>query len=271
MASSTSNEDFGLKIAHAGVPIQTAGDYQLLFSSSWPVLKYLKKVYIRSGQESVSHDTGFVPLVIMYTASDVSSAWVDIRSNPPEYAIAFTFNEDIITLDTEKGFQNSSNYIIYVFNLDITKNYTAPIIHEGGGIVEGYDPNFGIKIVREGKDIDSKDLRDFILHSRTITPMVHSVSYQENPGETFSVTYDLDYAPVCFAFIQRTISSNSINQWQPLGASSLATNLRFDLNRQTKTASIVGMESSFEIKAASIVILKNPFLLRDSQRIVYNG
>jgi hypothetical protein len=72
---------------------------------------------------------------------------------------------------------NATKLNIKCFNLDLTQDIDY-ILAPGDSFNMAYDPNFGIKVVKPNKDINSRDLRDFTVHSRAQSPLILAVKTQ---------------------------------------------------------------------------------------------
>lgn len=245
--------DFGIKLAQPGHDVTTAGDQELLFSSSWPVLKIIYEG-VFSGLSSdnplilVSHNLGYVPAFVAYLPGstyvlggvNVSADTKNIYWHPGGGGKApFTVQVAII-----------------VFDLNIEQNFVAPQIQVSTSAQAHGDDNFGIKLTKEGKDISSSDLRDYIIHSSSRGPMVHAVvnglGNAKGPVGTtknFVYTHDLPYNPMFFAYMQ--VSDDKYFLVSTFAAIKTSGN----------QISIIAINSD---KKASIVVLKDPFQIADN-------
>jgi hypothetical protein len=75
---------------------------------------------------------------------------------------------------------------IYTFDFTQAFSYAAVLPPVGPST---YDPHVGIKIVRPGRDITSKDLRNFIFHSKGAAPQILTVLTPQNTNFVPSSTY----------------------------------------------------------------------------------
>jgi len=156
--------DYGLKIAKAGFDVNTAKDSDLLFNSSWPSMQIVMVRQVSSG-DSFEHGLPYPPFSVIipdFTPTTVGNQ--NLMSNADvdsTYVYAPT-----------SAFSGGGKIIVYA--LDITTDVEYPYNTRSRNSTQ-YDPNYGIKIAKEGEDIDSTDLRDFILHSRCGSPMALAV------------------------------------------------------------------------------------------------
>ena len=205
----------GLKIALPGYDAQTAPDYDLSFSSNWPMLQVVK---------TFTHTV---------TSADVTTADPAFTSpNPPTATVTFYHNlkyyafADVWQYSTDSRFTNvvaerlnsrvgyqmyfGKNSIkvpvaitglggfvflqvgtvisvkIYTFDFTQAFSYAAVLPPVGPST---YDPHVGIKIVRSGRDITSRDLRNFIFHSKGSAPQILTVLTPQNTNFVPSSTY----------------------------------------------------------------------------------
>lgn len=245
-------DDFGIKVTLPGVGVDTASDAQLLFNSSWPSLKIFKNIHVTQiipanrtmPTQIYNHGLGFVPAVVPYGGvggSNTSNNIAEIsRQNigaDPSNLYVLQGNTQPINLDIRLS-------ILY---LDITVPFTAPVINNGPSSAAVPDPDFGFKLSKNNRDVDSHDLRDFIIHTGARSPMIHAVVPGVITGGSFSYTHDLPYDPMFFAFTQSQGLYVLLN-----GFSGLTT--------IGSTISISGLNGT----PVSIVILKDPFQITDN-------
>lgn len=181
-----SQQDFGIKVSQSGYSAFTAPDYALAFSSSWPQLPIAAEfIQTMAPFNGGAAPYTYNPLTFTHTLGYPAFARVWVSGTGTGLAAGHV-TSDIYNLKTAKNSvtysspastNNLSDRItvfVRVYALDITKpvsyRYKQPPV-----ITTPYDPDYGIKIVKEGKDIASKDMRDFILHSRCQSPQVDSV------------------------------------------------------------------------------------------------
>jgi hypothetical protein len=256
--------DFGIKVTLPGADIATASDAQLLFSSSWPNLKIYKNltfsgVTVDSTGSSANlahlytHGLGFVPAVIPY---------VHPSNSPGDGA---SINRANIVADKQNIYYLtqgpgplSLSVRLSILYLDIETPFTAPVINTGNSGAATPDSNYGLKLSKPNKDVKSSDLRDFILHSSSRSPMVHAVVPGYIPASstgdsTFSYTHDLPYAPMFFAFVQQAVPVVPTSPY-------LLVNGYAGLSTSGNTINITGVSTS----KVSIIILKDPFTITDN-------
>lgn len=275
-------EDFGVKVSQAGKEVVGAGDQDLLFSSSWPNLKIVFNGRIRATTREVvepgvssgivmKHNLKYVPFFIPYKIVKPGDA--GSTSSKDEYSIRMDFpisaDKDYIYLSASTGGAARVAFDIglIIFALDIEKNFKAPNIDAGTSSAAGKSDDVGIKFTKEGKDISSNDLRDYLIHSRTRSPMVHEV-FNQLPSESgstsvlkdFVYTHDLPYNPMFFLFGQESNKTLA-----PNNAYAFITS-PFPVVTQGSTIRLRDWSLN---KRVSIVVLKDPFIVDDNiQKVV---
>lgn len=150
--------DYGIKISKAGFDALTAADNDLLFNSSWPSTQIAKVVAVTAG-EPVAHGLGFPPVAFMLGGTTYRTTMYGLDVD-----------------DTNIYPRDTGTAVIY--HIDISTDIEYPFTATQS-INTTYDPDYGIKMVKEGGDIDSTDLRDYILHSRCGSPLILAVKTQE--------------------------------------------------------------------------------------------
>lgn len=205
-------QDFGIKVSQSGYNAFTAPDYALAFSSSWPQLPIAAEFL----QTIAPFDGGAAPYTynpITFTHSLNYPAFARVWISGTGTGISTGHvTSDIYNLKTSKNSvtysspastNNLSDRItvfVRVYALDITTPVSYPY-KKPPVITTPYDPDYGIKIVKEGKDIASKDMRDFIIHSRCQSPQVDSVLVGAS-GSTLTYTNTTGYTNWVFGFGQ---------------------------------------------------------------------
>lgn len=257
----------GIIITQPGVDVSTAADYQMLFNSNWPSLQiaFEKVITVTAGNVSppIPHGLTFTPLTMTWFL-------VNGISVGRFYGVT-TFDSTNVYIDNSL---NTSDVVasIKCYNLDITVNadYTNPLPPT---FKLPYDPDYGIKIAKNGKNITSTDLRDFILHSRAQSPAVLHVGtvnqvYATDPnftGTNIQYTNPAGYVPWVLGFASLT-SNTSIYQAYPPG-----NNQSFPAFVQIGATSYILPSSlgSGTFTNGSLVVLRDPLLIPNTLRIQY--
>jgi len=105
---------------------------------------------------------------------------------------------------------HSGNCLIVIYNIDISVDVEYPYtVQSGGNTTYNYD--YGIKMVKQNKDINSEDMRDYILHTRCGSPLILAVKTQDtvnsaNPNMV-QYTSKLGYPTLNFGYARIIASS----------------------------------------------------------------
>lgn len=106
----------------------------------------------------------------------------------------------------------ATKVIIRCFRLDLSKDIDYSLA-PGDTFNGPYDPNYGIKFVKPNKDINSRDLRDFAIHSRAQSPLILSVKTQKTIpsanvgtgiGNVIQFTSKLKYPVWVYGYIKQS-------------------------------------------------------------------
>lgn len=230
----SSNE--GIKITKPGHDIRTAGDIDLIFSSSWPNVTIAAE--IDTTLSSVAHGLDFPPFTIGWNTSGglTQTVFPNVSST-------------LITTNT--SFPNPLTYgtINYkCFNIDLSQDASYPFILPSASPNVYNSPNFGIKLTKDGKNVNSSDLRDYILHSRCQSPQILTVKTASDPaGGTLSVPSGLGYTSWVFGYVKHSGSYG----YAPYHAQAYPVTV---INNVTNTYSITYVAGD----SATLVILRDP-------------
>lgn len=236
--------DYGIKIAKANYDALTAADRDLLFNSSWPSVQIVKVKSVTAG-EAVPHGLLFPPVAFMLGGTTYET---------------IMYGQDV---DDTNVYPRSTGKMV-IYNIDISTDVEYPYT-DTVSVNTTYDPDYGVKMVKEGGDIDSTELRDYILHSRCGSPLVLAVKTQEtvNDANTDIVQYTsrMGYPTLNFGYSGRppgaTTSSgrtygNNGYQFAPQGGQSIP--IAFTDGFTTYTP----IYTSFSDGRASIICLRSP-------------
>ncbi len=253
-----------IKLAQQGYDVRTCGDENLIYSSEWPLFKIYKQdsATVKDVTQTTTvatHDLGFPP-VFWYFSNATINKWLGTGTmtnerraeffGPIGSAASIKINDSKLVYESGGFATGNLNLYYYIFGLDLTKQYTAPIIRVGAQ--PGEQGNRVFKIAKEGKSVSSDDLRDFVIHSRARSPMVHSVNPSGTIVKTFIVTHDLGYNPMFFGYTKGTDGYYTLIPTGTGGSSN------FTSTDKTVTFNDTGG------KEITIVILKDPFIIDQS-------
>lgn len=237
-----------------GYDVNTAIDYLQSFNSSWPLLK-VDSTGNYTG--AVNHNLGYYPFYTM-VSTFTSSAFDQFAGLSGTYGVS--------TSQLTRG-SGSGTPRYYIFRLNLQQNFTAPRIDGDTSPLPSVD-DYQFKISKDGKSIDSTDMRDFSLHSGSRSPAVHMVNNgltsfdPSTSSRERTVSHNLGYVPTAFAFVKPGAGSSVFgldnNSYYiippPVGISDAI----YEVNQNTVYVNLYS--ATFGANAeVSIVILKDPF------------
>lgn len=259
--------DYGLKIAKAGFDALTAADNDLLFNSSWPSVQYSQVRAVTKTAETftpVAHGLGFPPVAFVMGGSDYQAVMQGCSVDDTYVYVATAF---------QTGSVGDTMGTLVIYDIDISVDVEYPYTATSSGNIP-YDPNYGIKVVKGDGDIESTDLRDFILHSRCGSPLVLAVKTQEtvNPNNPDVVQYTsrLGYPTLNFGYSGRPAGTTVGNitfgskgyQFAPQGGQSIPITSTDGFTASTP------IYDNFSDGRASIVCLRSPmFAITNTQEV----
>lgn len=229
----------GIKISQPGNDVDS-GDVNLLFNSAWPTLRVITSKELRVLGETLTtipHNLNFTPMILTWGPTGGFL-------NMPRQNI-FVDSQSVYWSHPGNGSQLDDTSIM-VFDIDIEKEYLAPKVNLSTSSSASSQSSVGIRFTKPDKDVSSKDLRDYIIHSSTRSPMLHAVIPMAGNG---SYTHDLPYNPIFLVFGQTTVTG------APGTPYALLNNFA-GVTTNDKTITITGATGK-----VSIVILKDPFYL----------
>lgn len=256
-----------VKVAQPGYDVKTTGDENLVYSSEWPLLPIYQQgpVTVKDVSKSqilMIHDLTFNPLYWFFSNATITG-WEGLGPSKNERRAEFfgPISGGSIGINTNQllytppvgGVSGSLNLYCYIFALDLAVQYNAPIINIGD-IRGASDPSFVFKLAKEGRDINSHNLDDFIIHSRARSPLVHSVNPSVGVVKNLVINHNLGYLPMFFGYIK----SNGYYVQIPTG--------------QGGSSSFLSDENNITFndtggKEISIVVLKDPFNTEYSRKV----
>jgi hypothetical protein len=250
-----------VKLAQPGYDVKTAGDENLIYSSLWPLLKiYKQDKFTVSDVTQITtiaeHDLNF-PAMFWFFSNATIDKWLGTGTMANERRSEFfgpiganasiKVNENKLVYEPGGFATGSLNLYYYIFGIDLTKQFTAPIIKVGAQSA-GRATGRVFKLAKEGKSMDSNDLSDFVVHSKARSPLLHSVNPSPGVVKTFTVEHNLGYNPMFFGYVRT-------DGYYTLIATGTGGSSNFTATENTVTFNDTGG------KEITIVILKDPFLI----------
>ena len=256
-------QDEGIKISAPFFDVKDAGDVNLIFSSSFPsiaVAKEFNASFDPYESKTLNHNMNFPPLI---------KVWAKLSSG------RVVQNDDAIVFDSNKmmiinyfGEAVSMHIKVYAIDISISKDY--PFIQQPQGVQTTYDPNYGIKVSKEGKSVDSTDLTDYIIHSRTRSPLVLHVEAVNDQVTNRTITYTnpAGYVPWVMGFGSAMFDYDDPTSigWTPALVGSQAYP-RLAIDPSTGAMSVNSQAAIGGL--ASLVVLRDPLFASVNQDVIY--
>lgn len=171
----------GFKISKPGYDANRAAGSNFVFDSSWPSLPIAFETTITNpitsgpSTATIAHNLGYPPFVMGWAYyTDPAGVTVCRRFMP------YANNQNIyLSGDATVAIPfNATKLKLRAFQLDLSRDIDY-LLAPGDTFNLPYDPNYGVKVVKPNKDINSKDMRDFAVHSRCQSPLILAVKTQD--------------------------------------------------------------------------------------------
>lgn len=157
--------DYGAKGSTQGFNVKDVADQLLSFSSSFPTPGIVATQSF-SSNGTLTHNLGYYPFIMSwFTTTEVS---------PHRTTMTDAFNSGIGVNTISVAVDPGMTRRMYVTNIDLEQNFTASTT--GSNETAGTDQDFYIKVSKDGKDVNSTDLRDLVVDTTTRAPMIHRVA-----------------------------------------------------------------------------------------------
>lgn len=199
----------GFKISKPGYDARTTQGSNMVFDSSWPSLPIAFETKLTSAfPASVTHNLKFPPFSVVWAYGvDPSGISAAQRFFFPVDSTKLYFDTSSFTIQQLTFWNIATNIKIRCFQLDISTDIDY-ILAPGDTFNQVYDKNFGVKVVKQGKDVNSTDLRDFALHSRAQSPLVLAIKTEKTTtnGTNNIVQYNsnLKYPTWVYGYIKQS-------------------------------------------------------------------
>jgi len=203
MVASSNKQNVGIKIAEPGYDATTAPDYNLLFNSSWKQLPIIHEytatvtATLSGGKYSYPpikefvHNLGFYALADLWITND-PFAPSTIKTTRKNLEVYIGKNSVVWYATAYQSFPTDPGPItvhINVYNIDLSVEASYDYIQPNAAS-RVYDHDYGLKVAREGKAIDSTDMRDYILHTRCQSPAILTIINQDSSKlNAYSIPY----------------------------------------------------------------------------------
>lgn len=239
-----------IQICQPGYDVRNCPDWAYLFNSNWPSLAVAFEDTVTSaGNLPVPHHLNYVPLTVVWDNSTTSYG----RVPDPEV----TATEVIIS--------EAGNFTVRCYNVDISKDAVYPLPQAAQARLP-YNDQFGLKQVKEGKQITSNNLNDFVIHTRAQSPAVLEIATQNGkyykatggPGGVPAIVYPFrtSYIPWVYGYFE--VGAGFYQQITPNSFTYNAANNEIIMN--TNSALFNG---------GSLVVLRDPLFYPNVVSVVY--
>jgi len=249
----TVKNEYAIRISQPGLDVTNCADYEYIFNSDWPSLQiaFEKVTSIASGSSVTEpHGLDFPPLTMVWklvNGVSVGRVFSTVTFDATNVYIADTVDATV-------------TYSIKCYNIDISVASNYELIQPQGRRYH-YDPDYGIKVSKDGADLTSNDLRDFILHSRCQSPAILTVI--PTTGEDIAYTNPAGYAPWVLGFIS-PIGNDSVYQCYAPGGNQAAPAF-FQLGDTAVLWVVFGSSTC----VGSIIVLRDPLVIPEQVEVTY--
>lgn len=251
--------DYGAKVSVPGYDVGTVTDYLLQSSSSWPLLKIHAEgsatITLNATPQTIhTHSLDYRPFYIILSSG---------RFNSQAGQNGIGVSDSVLAYDGSSTIGGSFSFYYYICRLSLESNFTAPLITGGTSSTSTTNNDYGIKVAKPGKSVNSTDLRDFSLYSSARSLMVHKVDYglSVKTGDFYrTVAHGLPYVPLAFSFVRGATTGTGHNPDYlyiappPIGVAPYHYTVD-----ATNVQTYIGSAFAFSPPAVSTVILKDPF------------
>jgi len=266
--------DIGVRLSQLGYDALDTDDRNLIYSSSWPLLKLHMSGTATIADTSVEqkiidHNLGYPPVFVWGSINNGNSI---VTGASGDYAEMFgpptLFSVNSTSLYYDGFYGGVSTQIFYrIYRYDLTTNFTATDNFTGSSIQNSLQSDYTFRISKDGKSINSTDMRDFVIHSDARSPMVHmSVSGNLVPttdgvaGYEVKATHNLNYVPFFLCYYIDPTTGRYVRTPTGTGGATGA----FVSNKTVK----FGAAASSYANGASVIVFKDPFDLTLTAQVV---
>lgn len=240
------------KLAQRFFDVRTADDKDLVFSSEFPTLKEeATGIFSADSMGTTGND------VLVYEHNLKYEPFYTVFDEDGEFLIdtgpIFSVDKNRFYIRDSTSIPPTGKFRWVIYRLPLYEEFISTVSGGASIPIDNIDDQYVFKMAKQGKSVNSKDLRDFTIHSKTRTPLVHIVSPKEWTDEDGQhiVEHGLLYNPLAFGFRQLAGGKTTT-----VSASGQATPY-IRLKQDTGEVVIVSAKASSPI--TSIVVFKDPF------------
>lgn len=273
----------GFKISKPGYDASRTAGSNYVFNSSWPSLPIAFETTITNpitssiSTATIAHGLKYAPFAMVWAYGPDASGVGNVGTR-------FIPMMDTTNIYLSGGAAstapfNATKLTIRAFALDLSRDIDYNLA-PGDTFSTAYDPNFGVKVVKPGKNINSTDMRDFSIHSRCQSPLILAVKTEATIpaanlgtgiGNVIQYTNPFKYPVWAYAFVKLG-SSLAHTNGVPVNTymQALLYNQAYPELFSDGLLSYVGYTSGTNAdNGATLVILRDPMFAATQQTVQY--
>ncbi len=224
--------EFGFVATESGTSITASADYQHIIDSRFLGLQIIQEgdftiSDVTAGTLTVaSHNLGYTPFWLVWAKRSVSGGYFLNPTKDNDWNLDFNSKMDTQSLYInanafEPAFPGvdllppSLHYMI--FSISIDKSYSSPEIQDIS-LENIKESKYGIEVAKPTKDVNSKDMRDFAINSRSrgfsVATIAYGGAFDSASGlNKLTATHNLGYSPVVLSILRDSQGRASMNNY----------------------------------------------------------
>lgn len=260
----------GAKFMQSGVDIGKGADYEVAFTSEWPVMKVVTSrlqrttLYTNSSANLVSnnfykHGLGYTPMFLPYRYNASARTYEFFRTimtadnNYIHWYLSGGSPAPDSSFDVVVGLQ--------IFAINLREDYESKTNNPSPLAIGSSGKSYGMQFVPDGKNVSTATKESFLMDTIARTPQIHAVSYGEaltpaSPsGYNYSYTHNLPYKPMYFVYGEDLSWPSELQ-------------IRNNFDGITVVNNTITVNSPTQGDRISIVVLKDPFDVSDNSIVM---
>jgi len=192
---------FGAKASQLGYEVDECADYELTFSSEFPMLKIEHQGSVtitdsKQNQDIYTHNLGYIPAFWVFDNKDSGKSRLANL-----YSYNFVVNSTKLSWVGDPSLSGAHTFYYFIFRWNLLTEFTGAVINTEQTSQGSYG-DYGIKVAKSGKSINSLDYRDYVIHSNCKSPIIHMTGVVGPYFPTCAlIPHYLGYAPLFFQWI----------------------------------------------------------------------